>query len=61
MATGLFFLILGLTFLAIRLVNKDKWEEPKPTTPSQKKTMIWLIIIGVVLFLAALAFYLSKT
>jgi hypothetical protein len=48
------FLILGFTYLAIGLANKDKWKEPQPIKYSQQRLMAALLlatILGVLLVL----------
>lgn len=39
------FLILGFTYLAIGLANKDKWKEPQPIKFSQQKLMAGLLLV----------------
>ncbi len=48
------FLILGFTYLAIGLANKDKWKESQPIKFSQQRLMAGLFlvtILGVLLVL----------
>lgn len=58
--TGNFgFFIMGLIFLILGLVNKNKWEEPDPATTQQKKIVIGVLVIGL-LVLGALLFRYFK-
>ena len=41
------FLILGFTYLAIGLANKDKWKEPQPIKFSQQKLMAGLLLVTI--------------
>ena len=56
-----FFFIIGLAFLAIGLVNKDKWKKNHRTLKDMNKTerkfMVWALVIGLVLFLIGLVVY----
>lgn len=57
---GLPLFSLGLIFLIVGLINKNKWEEKKELTSQQRKMMVALTIIGLVVFLVALYFYLNR-
>lgn len=46
------FFAMGLIFLIIGLVNKDKWEELDPATSRQKKIIIGVLVIGLLVFTA---------
>ena len=50
---------MGLIFLVIGLVNKDKWEEPDPVTIQQKKILIGVLVIGLLVLGALLFRYLK--
>ena len=43
------FLILGIPFLAVGLANKDKWGKNVELTEKQRKIMLALIILGIIL------------
>jgi len=45
------FLIMGLIFLIIGIVNKEKWKEPTPVTTPKNKIIIGLVIFTVFLVL----------
>ena len=53
------FFVMGLIFLVIGLVNKDKWEEPDPVTIQQKKILIGVLVIGLLVLGALLFRYLK--
>jgi len=53
------FFVTGLIFLVIRLVNKDKWEEPDSVTIQQKKILIGVLIIGLLVLVTLLFRYLK--
>ena len=53
------FFVMGLIFLVIGLVNKDKWEEPDPVTIQQKKILIGVFVIGLLVLGALLFRYLK--
>ena len=44
------FLIMGLIFLIIGLVNKDRWDEPEVVNPKKRKLLIGLILAGFLIF-----------
>jgi hypothetical protein len=48
---GLWFLFMGLVYLAIGLKNKEKWGKPQKVSPTYQKIMMIAVIIGVI-FLA---------
>ena len=50
------FLIMGVIFLIIGLINKDKWEETVVVSPQKRKLLIGLILTG----LLVLAYFLLK-
>jgi len=56
--TGMPFSAMGLVFLSIGLANRDKWQDSKPLTKSQKNLSIVLAIIGVIVFIAVLVLYI---
>ncbi len=53
------FFIMGLIFLILGLVNKDKWEEPDPETTRQRKIIIAALVIGLLVLGAFLFKYLK--
>lgn len=46
---GLWFLIMGLSYLFIGLKNKDKWGKPQKLSPTYQKAMVIAVSIGVIL------------
>jgi len=53
------FFVMGLIFLIIGLVNKNKWEESDPATIQQKKIVIGGLVIGLLVLGALLFRYLK--
>lgn len=54
---GLWFLFMGIVYLAIGLKNRDKWGVPQKVSPKYQKIMMIAILIGVVfLILGIIAF-----
>ncbi len=55
------FFIMGIAFMIIGLVNKDKWKKNhvryKDLTPSEKKIKFWILIILGILVLAGLVVF----
>lgn len=45
---GLWFLFMGLVYLAIGLKNKEKWGKPEKVSPKYQKILMIAILIGVV-------------
>ena len=60
LSVGVVFSIMGLCFLAVGLMNKDKWKDAKPMTAKQKKYSIILLILGLIVFLITLAAYFVR-
>ena len=50
---------MGLIFIILGLVNKDKWEEPDPVTTRQRKIIIGALLIGLLVLGALLLRYLK--
>ena len=55
-ARNISFLIMGVIFLIIGLINKDKWKETLVVNPQKRKLLIGLILTG----LLVLAYFLLK-
>ena len=56
---GLWFLLMGLAYLAIGLKNRDKWGKPQKVSPKSQKMLMISVLIGViVLILGILVFEL---
>lgn len=53
------FTAMGLAFMIIGLVNKDKWKEPEPLTPEKRKLILVLILIGILTFIAGIVAFFS--
>lgn len=53
------FFVMGLIFIILGLVNKDKWEEPDPVTTRQRKIIIGALLIGLLVLGALLLRYLK--
>ena len=51
---------LGLIYMAVGLAKRDKWKDSVPVDAKQKRFLVALAIIGLVVFLTALAFFLMK-
>lgn len=51
------FLILGIVYFTVGLTHKDKWGKKEPMGLDHKKTVIALIIAGILVFLIGLVFY----
>ena len=54
---GILFSILGLIFLAIGLINKDKWGKPQEVSPKYQKLMMIGIAIGVIVLIIGIIVY----
>jgi len=61
MPIGIPFFAMGLVFLSLGLAHRDKWQDSKPLTKSQKKLSIALAVIGAILFIAVLALYILRS
>ncbi|KPJ55116.1 hypothetical protein AMJ47_01160 [Parcubacteria bacterium DG_72] len=59
-SVGIVFSVLGLSFLAVGLINKDKWKGSKPATAKQKRYSIFLLVLGAVVFLITLLAYFIR-
>jgi len=53
------FLVMGLLFLIIGLINKDKWGETDPVTIRQRKIIIGALVIGFLVLGTLLFKYLK--
>ena len=58
------FFIMGLVFMAIGLVNKDKWEKNKRKWKDmdsfERKLMIWIMVfLGALVFAGLIAFLVN--
>ena len=53
------FLIMGVLFLIIGLINKDKWEETGIPSPQKRKLLIGLTLVGLLVFMIFLLKYLK--
>ena len=51
------FLVMGLLFLIIGLINKDKWGEMVVVNPQKRKLLIGLIITGLLVLITFLLKY----
>ena len=51
------FLVMGLLFLIIGLINKDKWGETVVVNPQKRKLLIGLIITGLLVLITFLLKY----
>ena len=51
------FLIMGVIFLIIGLINKDKWGETVVVNPQKKKLLIGLILTGLLVLITFLLKY----
>ena len=45
---GLWFLFMGLVYLAIGLKNKEKWGKPEEVSPKYQKILVITLLIGVI-------------
>ena len=54
------FLILGITYFAMGLANRDKWGQREPIDENQRKLLIGLAIAGILAFLLGLVVYFLK-
>ena len=58
MTTGnIGFLIMGVIFLIISLINKDKWKQTVITSPQRKKLLIGLTLAGLLVLIIFLLKY----
>lgn len=56
---GVFFITVGLAYMAIGLVNRDKWGKQIEESPAARKGLVLAIIAGLLLlFLGVIAFEL---
>ena len=53
------FLIMGIIFLILGLVNKDKWEEAVVPSPQKRKLLIGLTLVGLFVLIVFLLKYLK--
>jgi len=51
------FLIMGVIFLIIGLINKDKWGETVVVNPQKRKLLIGLILTGLLVLITFLLKY----
>jgi NADH:ubiquinone oxidoreductase subunit 4 (subunit M) len=48
-SVGLFFLIMGLAYMAVGLKNRDKWGKPQKLSPKSQRAMMLALFAGVIL------------
>ena len=54
---GIFFIVMGLSYLSIGLKNKERWGKPQKVSPQFQKTLMLLVLIGILVFIIGILFF----
>ena len=54
---GLFFVMIGLAYTIIGLVNRDKWGKQVEVSPTISKSLVLAVVVGLLVFLLGLVVF----